>query len=270
MISRNTSGLIIRGKIMRFFNPKKIEYLFKKLPFFTESFLLKRRAERYLKKQTEPEILILEDLVSQGQASIDIGVYRGMYSYHLLKYSEFVYAFEANSLLIDKIKKSFKNNNNIKIENLAISSSSGTTKLKIPIRDENVEHDHEQKYQLGIASIHAGNDLDNLNYHSIDVKKITLDQYHFQHKIGFIKIDVEGHELDIIRGGKNLLERDKPNLLVEIEERHTGLAPQLVIREIKNLGYQCYILNQEFELEVINEKEDFNFNNNNFIFKPNK
>ena len=253
---------------MRFFNPKRIEHIFKNLFFFSESFLLKRRAERYLQNQTEPEICILEDLVSQECASIDIGVYRGIYSYHLLKYSEFVYSFEANSLLMDKIKKSFKNINNIKIENLAISSSSGTTELKIPFRDEKVEYDYEQKYQLGIASIHSANDLDNLSYHSINVKKITLDQYYFKHKIGFIKIDVEGHELDIIRGAKNLLERDKPNLLVEIEERHTGIPPQLVISEIKSFGYECYILNQDFELEAVNEKEDFKFNNNNFIFKP--
>ena len=255
---------------MRFFNPKRIEHIFKNLFFFSEYFLLKRRADRYLQKKTEPEICILDDIVVKDRASIDIGVYRGIYSYHLLKHSEFVYSFEANSLLIDKIKKSFKSVNNIQIENLAISSSSGTTELKIPFRDEKAEYDYEQKYQLGIASIHSANDLDNLNYHSINVKKITLDEYQFKHKIGFIKVDVEGHELDIIRGAKNLLERDKPNLLIEIEERHTGLSPNLIISEIKSFGYQCYILNQIFELEEVNEKEDFKFNNNNFIFKPNK
>ena len=90
--------------------------------------------------------------MSQDRASIDIGVYRGIYSYHLLKCSEFVYSFEANSLLIDKIKKSFKNINNIKIENLAISSSSGTTELKIPFRDEKAEYDYEQKYESNLGT----------------------------------------------------------------------------------------------------------------------
>ena len=255
---------------MRFFNPKRIEYILKKTLFFSESFLLKRRAKRYLKNKTEPEILILEDLVSQDQASIDIGVYRGIYSYHLLKYSEFVYSFEANPLLIDKLNKSFKNVNNIKIENLAVSSSSGTTELKIPFRDESVEYDHEQRYQLGISSIHSANNLDNLNYHSINVKKITLDQYSFKHKIGFIKIDVEGHELEIIRGAKNLLIRDKPNLLIEIEERHTGLSPYLIISEIKELGYKCFILGKHLNLEEVNVEKDFEFKNNNFIFISNK
>tara|TARA_B100000579_G_C22765188_1_gene821039 strand:- start:574 stop:1341 length:768 start_codon:yes stop_codon:yes gene_type:complete len=253
---------------MRFFNPKRVEYIFKKLFFLSEPFLLKRRAERYLRKQTEPEILILKNLVNENQASIDIGVYRGIYSYYLLKYSKYVYSFEANSLLIDQLNKSFQNIDNIKIENLAISSSSGNTKLRIPFRNENIEYDYEQKFQLGIASIHSANNLDNLNFHSIDVKKITLDQYDFKHKIGFIKIDVEGHELDIIRGAKNLLQRDKPNLLVEIEERHTGISPQFVISEIKKFGYQCYSLNKKIRLEEINEKEIVKFKNNNFIFMP--
>ena len=253
---------------MRFFNPKRIEHFFKKKLSFVESFFLKRRAERFFKEKTEPEILILEDLVNSGRASIDIGVYRGVYSYHLLKYSEFVYSFEANPLLISKLNKGFKNFNNIKIENFAISSSSGQTQLKIPFRDVSADYDYEQKYQLGIASIHPENHLQELKYHTVDVQKITLDEYNFNHKIGFIKIDVEGHEMDIIKGAKNLLGRDKPNLLIEIEEKHTGIFPQLAISEIKNYGYECFILNKEFELEEVNEKEDFKFNNYNFIFKP--
>ena len=255
---------------MRFFNPKRIEYIFKNLFFIPESFLLKRRAERYLQKKTEPEICILDDIVLKDRASIDIGVYKGIYSYHLLNCSEFVYSFEANSLLIDKIKKSFKNVDNIKIENLAISSSRGVTELRIPFRDKKSEYDYEQKYKLGIASIHSANELDNQSYHSINVEKITLDEYPFKHKIGFIKIDVEGHELDIIRGAKKLLERDKPNLLIEIEERHTRLSQNFIISEIKNFGYQCFILNKKFKLEEIDEKDDFKFDNNNFIFKPKK
>ena len=251
---------------MRFFNPKRIEHIFKNLFFFSESFLLKRRAERYLQNQTEPEICILEDLVSQECASIDIGVYRGIYSYHLLKYSEFVYSFEANSLLMDKIKKSFKNINNIKIENLAISSSSGTTELKIPFRDEKVEYDYEQKYQLGIASIHSANDLDNLSYHSINVKKITLDEYQFKHKIGFIKIDVEGHEKNVLEGAKNLIKKNKPNLLVEIEERHSQLKVEDTINFINNLGYKSYFFDGT-DIKSTQIVKSFN-SKRNYIFIP--
>jgi len=36
---------------------------------------------------------------------------------------------------------------------------------------------------------------------------------------GFIKLDVEGHELAVLKGGKSLIIRDRPILLVELEER---------------------------------------------------
>ena len=56
------------------------------------------------------------------------------------------------------------------------------------------------------------------------------------------------------KGAKNLLDRDKPNLFIEIEERHTGILPQLAISEIKSCGYKCFIFNQKFYfiIKIIN------------------
>ena len=70
-----------------------------------------------------------------------------------------------------------------------------------------------------------------------NIKKTSLDEYNFSHEIGFIKIDVEGHELEIIRGGKNFLKHHKPVMLIEIEERHTGKSPVDIIDEICCLLY---------------------------------
>ena len=96
---------------------------------------------------------------------------------------------------------------------------------------------------------------------------MNLDAYTFDHKIGFIKIDVEGHELDIINGAKNLILKDKPNLMVEIEEKHTGIPNIEIIKEIKELDYECYFLNNHFQLEVVNHQNIKTISNNNFIFK---
>ena len=68
---------------MRFFNPKKLEFYLKNLFQLSDAFLLKRRANRYLKKNTEKEIRVLSQLVNSSKASIDIGVYRGIYSFFL-------------------------------------------------------------------------------------------------------------------------------------------------------------------------------------------
>ena len=50
---------------MRLFNTKKIEFIAKKLFNFSEASNLKRRANRYLKKNTEREIRILNKLVDK-------------------------------------------------------------------------------------------------------------------------------------------------------------------------------------------------------------
>ena len=131
------------------------------------------------------------------------------------------------------LKRKIKFKKNVKIENIAFSSSSGITELRVPVRDINADYDNEQKYELGIATIHSDNNLNNKDYETIkNIKKITLDEYNFSHEIGFIKIDVEGHELEIIRGGKNFLKNHKPVMLIEIEERHAGKNPIDIIDEI--------------------------------------
>lgn len=253
---------------MRILNNKKIEFFLKNL-FLSESFLLKKRAERFYRKKTEREIRYLSKLVNKSEASIDIGVYRGVYSYFLCSETQFVYAFEANPLLINKLRKGFQNYRNIKIEHVAISSSQGTTNLKIPFRNQSLNYsDYEELYQLGTATIHKKNKLNGTEFNSYEIKKINLDSYSFDHKVGFIKIDVEGHELDIINGAKKLISENKPNLMVEIEEKHTGLPNIEIINQINELGYQCYSLNHRFELEAVNEKNIKDITNNNFIFKP--
>jgi len=252
---------------MRILANKKIEFFIKNF-FLSESYLLKKRAERFYKKKTEREICYLPNLINKFSASIDIGVYRGVYSYFLSRESEHVYAFEANPLLIQKLKKGFKKYKNITIENLAISSSRGLTYLKIPFRNQNINYsDYEELYQLGTATIHEKNNLANTDFKSFEIEKVNLDAYSFGHKIGFIKIDVEGHELDIINGAKKLILKDKPNLMVEIEEKHTGVPNIEIINQIKELDYECYFLNNHFELEVVNQQNIKTISNNNFIFK---
>jgi hypothetical protein len=44
-----------------------------------------------------------------------------------------------------------------------------------------------------------------------------LDDYELQN-VGFVKIDVEGHELAVLQGATSLLGAQRPTLMVEIEQ----------------------------------------------------
>ena len=58
---------------------KDLLYLFKKI-FFLEKYILKKRIERSIIKPLEPELFLLEKLCDKTKSSIDIGVFRGVYS----------------------------------------------------------------------------------------------------------------------------------------------------------------------------------------------
>ena len=65
----------------------------------------------------------------------------------------------------------------------------------------------------------------------------TLDQYTMLTRVDFIKIDVEGMELDVLLGGKQLLAERKPVLYVENDRIEKSEA---LIRLIASFGYRLY------------------------------
>ena len=155
----------------------------------------------------------------------------------------------------------------LKVENVAVSSESGETDLRIPIRDITASFDNEEKYKLGTATIHETNNLENEKFETIKaIKKISLDEYNFEHEIGFLKIDVEGHELDILNGARKFIAQNMPTMLIEIEERHSGVQPNVAINEIEQLGYKCFFVDENFTLQATKNIKDLK--NNNFIFIP--
>lgn len=76
----------------------------------------------------------------------------------------------------------------------------------------------------------------------------TLDHYCSSHEIqhiDFLKIDVEGHELEVLKGAKNLLEAEKINL-IQFEYNITHIDSRIFLKDIfdffTNLNYSFYKL----------------------------
>jgi len=244
---------------------KEIEFFFKKF-FFPEGFLLKRRLQRSIKRNDEQEINLVKKFIKSGTDSIDVGVYRGVYSYEMSKYSEKVHSFEPNPIIFKYINKNLKKFiKNIHLYNFALSNQNKTINLKIPIRNSNSNKEiFEEYYEMGKATIHNENNFENYENFEIQTKKI--DELSFDNKISFIKIDVEGHELEVIEGAKNTIKRDKPVLLVEIEKQYTKKEVAESINFINSLGYKSYFFNKK-DLKSTTELNNLDLFNN-FIFFP--
>lgn len=246
---------------------KDIEFFLKNI-FFSEKFLLEKRLKRAIKNNYEKELSIINNFTDKNKEAVDVGVYRGVYTYKLSKEFKHVHAFEPNPLIYPFLEKNLtKIVKNMTLKNLALSDSNGDVNLRIPSRSKSIfKTNYEEIYQLGCATIHQENKIDNKN--SFRVKKIKLDDLLEDKNISFIKIDVEGHEREVITGSKKIIRKNKPVLLVEIEERHNNFLTLDTIEFIKNFGYNSYFV-VDGNIKDIKKLKDIN-SENNFLFLAKK
>ena len=177
-----------------------------------------------------------------------------------------MHAFEFNPKIFSFLNRNiYKIINNIKLYNFGLSNKDGKANLRIPIRNKLAkEESYEEFFEMGRATIHNKNVFDEFRTFEVNVKK--LDNLQFENPISFIKIDVEGHETEVIEGGIKTINKNKPILLVEIEERHSKRKVIDVIKFINSLGYKSYYLNEK---ELVSTSTLTNFDTfNNYIFKP--
>ena len=245
---------------------KDIEYILKNF-FFSEKYLLKKRLIRSIKNNYEKELKIIDRYSDTSKVAIDVGVYRGVYAYKLSGLFQKVICFEPNPLIFEYLKKNLpKILKNIEIYNYALSDKTGNAILKIPNRRNSIfNKNYEELYKLGAATIHDKNIIENYDSFSVETKK--LDELIQLNNIGFIKIDVEGHESEVIKGSTELIKKNKPTLLVEIEERHSKRPIDLTINYIKGFGYECFQV-KDNEVKKF-ELNNHSLKNNNFLFVSN-
>ena len=249
---------------MRFKFNKKIEFFLKK-NFLPQSYLFEKRIKRSIKNSDEKELQLLKNIIIPETDTIDIGVYRGVYSYEMAKYSKMVHAFEPNPIIFKDIELNLgKIIKNINLYNFALSDKENKVLLKVPIRNKNYDKsNYEEYFQMGRATIHEQNVMGDIE--TFEIKSKKLDNFTFSNRISFIKIDVEGHEMSVIKGAENTIKQYKPTLLVEIEEKHSKQKVLDSINYINSLGYESFYYDNE--LKSTNNLNNLNMYNN-FIFKP--
>ena len=249
---------------MRFKFNKKIEFFLKK-NFLPQSYLFEKRIKRSIKNNDEKELQLLKNIIIPETDTIDIGVYRGVYSYEMAKYSKMVHAFEPNPIIFKDIELNLsKIIKNINLYNFALSDKENKVLLKVPIRNKNYDKsNYEEYFQMGRATIHEQNVMGDIE--TFEIKSKKLDNFTFSNRISFIKIDVEGHEMSVIKGAENTIKQYKPTLLVEIEEKHSKQKVLDSINYINSLGYESFFYDNE--LKNTNNLNNLNMYNN-FIFKP--
>jgi FkbM family methyltransferase len=171
------------------------------------------------------------------EKSIDIGANRGIYTYFMRHYSASCDAFEPNPELCAAIRTAF--GDGVVVHGEALSNRRGMAQLMVPLL-EGKEIDTSAAIDKTCAELRTSCEwLQDARV--IQVPVHTLDDFRFT-GVGCIKIDVEGHELSVLEGGHDLLERDAPNLILEIEERHRTNAMPTIRQHLESLGYEGFYL----------------------------
>ena len=131
--------------------------------------------------------------------ALDIGAHVGFWLKDMCKEFQQVYAFEPIKEVRDCIKHNVKAEN-YKVLPYGLSNQEG--KLKV-VWNQN---------ETGNTYISENGDTE------IEVKRLD-DMMDVLPKVDYIKIDAEGHELNVCRGGLNYIKKHKPFVHVEVKDK---------------------------------------------------
>jgi len=209
-------------------------------------------------------------LSTKSNVIIDIGANIGYYSLvaATANINSKIYAFEPVDRIVNRFNKQIEINNfnNIKVEKLVVGDTNDKISFYIP-----------KGNSMALASSTKKGWVRDTE--EVRVNSITLDNYSNEKNIGkidLIKMDCEFHELEVLRGMKNILEKDKPLILMEIlfseSEGVKGYFENSQSKEIENImlknNYYFYLITSTKLIRV--DKLVYNKIDRNYLFSTKK
>jgi FkbM family methyltransferase len=180
------------------------------------------------------EINILTKLINKTSTTkfIDIGANCGFYSFHFAKQNLEVLAFEPNSEALLKMNNTITKNQNLKDRIKIFPFGISNMNSKMQMRSM-VKHGY---IQTGGSSITTDKVYQNNNYKVYEAEfKIGDEVLNFEEDNLAIKIDVEGHELNVLKGINNLLKSNKCIIQIEIFEKNFNAVNSYLLERKFNL-----------------------------------
>jgi len=178
-------------------------------------------------RYVEPEMLGLRDLVKPGNVCFDIGAAAGLYTLELAKLAGpagQVHSFEPVPFAHPMLTRLLggRSSENVRHHQVALGVEPGKSAMSVPV-GRHGPVTGRSFLEAGAAG--QGSNDEFRGQIGVNVEVQTLDGVCAAAeltRLDFIKIDVEGGELQVLKGGEASIERFRPALLVEIEDRHTA------------------------------------------------
>ena len=175
--------------------------------------------------------------IPAGGVMLDVGANYGYYSITIasrLRQNCTIHAFEPNCMIFQRLRK-----------NVELNSARAVTAHQVGLSD--------QEGTAAIVEVHGHSGATYLRP-GHDVAVTSLDRFCEStslNRVDLIKIDAEGAELRILRGGRGTLDRFRPTLLLELNtptlERENA-SPAEVLSLLREREYRIYSIKPKREI----------------------
>jgi FkbM family methyltransferase len=196
----------------------------------------------------EPELIGLRDIVRPGDTCVDIGAALGLYTVSLSRLvgpqgtvhsiEPLLFAHPALSYVLRP-----REGRNIVRHSVALGTREGKDVMSVPVR-HGLPVTGRSFLTSGADGL--GSNTEFAEHLEVVVRTDTLDRFVAANgieRLDFVKADVEGAELRVLQGGTETIERFRPKLLLEIEERHLqrfGYRAEDVVEWLAERGYRMF------------------------------
>ncbi len=195
-----------------------------------------RAVRQALRRPFEDDFRALRQLgLPAGSRCLDVGANRGQSidAIRLCADSPVIDAFEPNGLLAARLQRRFARDPSVTVRNVALGDEPGTFTLHVPsyrgyVFDglASLDEDEARGWLRGRV---LGYDERHLRVEAVRCEVVRLDDLGLDP--AFVKLDVQGFEAHVLRGGTATIARCRPVLLVE--------TPVPEVRDVLDgLGYR--------------------------------
>lgn len=146
---------------------------------------------------------------------VDVGTFDGADSLKILYRTDEnvkkIWAFEPDIAQYEICKNVFQAYKNVELFNLGLG---------------------EKAYKSNMVLMNNSGSYIGKAREGVEVSVVSLDQLHFDEKIDFIKMDIEGFEEKALIGAKNILKNDKPKLAISIYHKRDDIfkIPDVILK----------------------------------------
>ncbi len=208
---------------------------------------------------------VLNRVLSPGMVVLDVGANVGEISLvagNRVAPTGQVVAFEPFSVMRDELQKNLNLNPDVPVEvvPLGLSDSQRTAKVF-----SNEVSDDAGAVNHGLASLYPQVSGTKRPIETIDLT--TLDAWAEQtqpERIDLIKVDVEGEELSVLKGGEETLRKYRPKLIVEVQRdtcEAAGYSSADILTFLQALKYKFYRIRRRGRLRRIDVDDLSRFQN---------